>query len=206
MLWTEDNLNFEVNDYYKKALQEKKYAFAADSLRFKILKKYGGFYLDVDVELLSSLDIFLNHKFFMGFESDKFIAPGLIIGCEPENEIIAKIDNYYNTHEFINNGDKTITVCDIVTEILKENGVLINNTTQEFKDGMFVYASDYFCPKSLTTGQIEKTENTISIHHYLASWIKKSTRVKTKLLQVTKRIMGKKLVEKLKSKRKSKDE
>ena len=40
ILWNESNIEPEfVNDYYFKALNQKKYAFAADVLRFKILNK-----------------------------------------------------------------------------------------------------------------------------------------------------------------------
>ena len=38
-------------------------------MRFKILYENGGFYLDTDVELIKSLDEFLNKKAIMGFEN-----------------------------------------------------------------------------------------------------------------------------------------
>lgn len=203
ILWNEDNINFDVNEYYTQSYAQKRYAFAADALRFKILKEYGGIYLDVDVELISTLDKFLANKFFIGFESEKFIAPGLIVGCEPNNEIVSEIDKYYNSNDFKNLGDKTITVCNIVTDVMKNYGVTINNETQEFKKGMVVYSSDYFCPKSLMTGKIKKTKNTVSIHHYLATWVKPSTKIKNKILQTIKRIVGEKTVEKIKKRRES---
>ena len=49
--WTEDNFNFDHCPYYEEALRKKKWAFASDYARFVILYRYGGIYLDTDVEL-----------------------------------------------------------------------------------------------------------------------------------------------------------
>ena len=69
-----------------------------------------------------------------------------------------------------------------------------------------LYASEYFCPKSLSDGVVRKTNNTVAIHHYYGSWKKKSAKIKHKFLQLIKRVIGQKTINKLKEKRKKKNE
>ena len=53
--WNEGNYDVNVNKYVKQAYAEKKWAFVTDYARLEIIYKYGGIYLDTDVELLKSL-------------------------------------------------------------------------------------------------------------------------------------------------------
>lgn len=43
------------------------------------------------------------------------------------------------------------------------------NTVQKVA-GVYIYPADYFCPMNYETGELTLTENTRSIHHYMASW------------------------------------
>lgn len=45
-------------------------AFVADYVRLYALHKYGGIYLDTDVQLLKNFDAFLNDGFFVSVEGD----------------------------------------------------------------------------------------------------------------------------------------
>ena len=54
--WNEDNFNIETIPYVKEAYDKKKFAFVSDVARLFALSKHGGFYMDVDVELLSDLN------------------------------------------------------------------------------------------------------------------------------------------------------
>ena len=73
--WDESNLEIDFCKYCKQAYNEKKYAFASDALRFKIIKENGGVYLDVDVELLKPLDDLLNNNFNKIINNDATINP-----------------------------------------------------------------------------------------------------------------------------------
>lgn len=201
--WDESNININLCKYTSQAYEAKKYAFVADVARFDILQKEGGIYLDIDVELVASLDPFLNEKAIMGFETESSIAPGLILACEKNNPIIKYYLDTYINDEFINSkGEQNLeTICQRVTNHLVKNGLKLNNQNQKVLN-FSIYSSDYFCAKSLTDGVIRKTKNTVAVHHYFGSWIKKSTKIKTKILQICKRILGPKLVTKIKNKRK----
>ena len=205
--WDESNIDLEICEYAKQAYDAKKYAFVADVVRFDILYKEGGIYLDIDVELLSSLDAFLNDSAIMAFENEKAIAPGLILACEKGCESFKEIIEIYKKDKFIlEDGSQNLeTVCDKITRYLLDFGLELNNKNQKVKE-FSIYASEYFCPKSLSDGKIRKTKNTVAIHHYFASWQTKSNKLKTKVFQFIKRILGEKIVNKLKGKKEKTNE
>lgn len=205
--WDESNIDLESCSYAKEAYDAKKYAFTADYFRFDILFKEGGIYLDIDVELLKPLDSFLNDSAIMSFENDKAIAPGLILACEKGCESFSEIIDLYKKDRFIlEDGSYNLeTVCDKITKYLLNFGLELNNKNQKVKE-FSIYSSEYFCPKSLSDGKIRKTENTVAIHYYFASWQTKSNKFKSKILQFIKRILGEKTVNKIKSKREKNNE
>lgn len=63
--WNEDNYDINKIPYVKEAYQAKKWAFVTDYVRLDVVNKFGGIYLDTDVELLKSLDSLLKYKAFL---------------------------------------------------------------------------------------------------------------------------------------------
>lgn len=205
--WDESNVDIDCCTYCRQAYDAKKFAFASDILRFKILEQEGGIYLDIDVELLKPLDDLLDNKLICGFENETYIAPGLILGAEPGEKLIQELIKEYEDKSFrITPGMKNQeTICAIFTRKLGNLGFAINNTTQAI-EGIKIYSSEYFCPKSMSDGKIYKTADTYSIHHYASTWVPKRIIFKNKCLQLIKRLMGKKLVDKIKQKREERNE
>ncbi|GHU74391.1 hypothetical protein FACS189450_15030 [Spirochaetia bacterium] len=82
--------------------------------------------------------------------------------------------DFYASYNFIQE-DGTLNLVpspQIFTNILLRYGLKQDNTYQELNGGVFTaYPMEYFCPKSLKTGQVLLTDNTYSIHHYAGSWI-----------------------------------
>lgn len=68
MLWDTKRFNLDESIWVKQAFTKKKYAFAADYIRFYALYNYGGIYLDSDVEVLKNFDDLLQFPYFMGTE------------------------------------------------------------------------------------------------------------------------------------------
>jgi mannosyltransferase OCH1-like enzyme len=171
-LWDENNYNVYKIPYTSEAYKAKKYAFVSDYARFYILYQYGGIFFDTDVELLKPFnDVMLGNKCFSGFESEKYVAPGLIFASEKGSVIVKELLDYYKKNNFIKeNGDLNLTPSpQIFTNILLKYGLKQNNTYQEL--GVFTaYPSEYFNPMSFQTGKINITNNTYSIHHYAMSW------------------------------------
>lgn len=60
--WNEENFNINSNKFVLDAYNAGKYAFVSDYVRLYVVHKYGGIYLDTDVELFKTLDNqLLNH-------------------------------------------------------------------------------------------------------------------------------------------------
>lgn len=197
--WNESNFDVHQCKYSSDAYKMKKFAFVSDYARFKILNKYGGLYFDTDVELISSPSKIISNGSFMGIEKSSGnnsnhvgVAPGLGLGLESEMSIIKEIINYYESAQF-SYGDHTVVT--IMTNILKKYGYIPEDNLQKI-EGITIYPSEYLCPMDATTGEITITKDTISIHHYSASWIDHNTSsyrlhvLKNKLIKV----FGKKMI------------
>ena len=170
--WNEDNFDLEQYQFAKEALEHKKFAFISDVCRLHVLKEYGGIYMDTDVEVLRSLDVFLKKTAFSGFENDDFVPTG-IMASEKGSLWATEMLAYYDNRSFIKENGELDTTSNtfIITQLMKEKGFKMNNTFQEIENYVTFYPNDYFCPKSYKTGEIELTENSYCIHHFAKSWI-----------------------------------
>lgn len=68
MRWDESTFPLDKYPLAKYACEAKRYALASDICRYNVLSKYGGIYLDTDVELFQRLDKFLDCNFFSAIE------------------------------------------------------------------------------------------------------------------------------------------
>lgn len=187
--WNEDNFPLEEFQFAKEALENRKFAFVSDVCRLYALKEFGGIYMDTDVEVLKSLDSFLHHPAFSGFENDDFVPTG-IMASEKNGTWATELLKYYNNRSFIKENGEFDTVSNtfIITKIMKDKGFKMNNSFQEIPGYVAFYPNEYFCPKSYKTGKIELTKNSFCIHHFAKSWIplKKRWRniIKMKMMNV----------------------
>jgi mannosyltransferase OCH1-like enzyme len=176
--WNEKNFDLKSNTYCSEAYKAGKWAFITDYVRLWAIFNYGGIYMDTDVEVLKPLDIFLKHPAFSGFESNSTIPTGIMGGIAGHSWYKKLLAYYHNRHFILpdNGYDMTTNVTTITNITGSMYDIILNNTFQEFDDGLVFYPSDYFCPKS-KTGSINKIVNTYTIHHFAGSWTPKPTRV-----------------------------
>ncbi len=189
--WNEDNFDINCNTYVKEAYEAKKYAFVTDYVRLYVMFNYGGIYMDTDVEVLQSLDKYLEHQAFSGFEEAAHIPTGLM-ACEKEFSLFGEFLHYYDDIRFINE-DGTLnmqTNTITMTKICLEHG-LIQNGKFQIIDGFALYPKEVFCPLDNATGKLYKTANTSTIHWYAKSWTTKKQRFISKLTRPFHRIFGK---------------
>lgn len=184
--WNEDNFDVNIIPYTAEAYSAKKYAFVSDYARFWILYRYGGLYLDTDVEVVKPMDDIISRGAFMGCEGEPqtratavAVAPGLGLGCNPGLGLYKEMLDLYATLHFINpiNGSynhKTIVA--YTTEKLCEYGLKNTSQIQKCAD-IWIYPKEYFCPIDYKTKRLVVTNKTVSIHHYAESWISKSQRM-----------------------------
>lgn len=168
--WNEKNFNIQKYPYAREAYKEKKWAFVSDFVRFLVLEKYGGVYLDTDIELKKNLEILEKESAFVGYEVNG-VAAG-IIGCEAGFPLVKNIAERYKTSSFyLDNGKcNLLTSPDYINEELEKFGFKRINEKQNIC-GMTIFPSDWFYPYNLVDFQMELTDNTVAIHHYDGSWL-----------------------------------
>ena len=73
--WNEQSFDLSTApEYVKEAYESKKYAFVSDYVRIFALKKYGGVYLDTDVEVIRDFSEYLeDSSMVLGFESNRLL-------------------------------------------------------------------------------------------------------------------------------------
>lgn len=191
-----DESNFDVNKipYTREAYRQGKYAYVSDYARFEIIYNYGGVYFDTDVEVIRPMEDIVERGCFMGFEQDPDgentpgryaprycfdVSLGLGFGMTPQHPFMKEMIDLYRGMEFqpIPKGDiawyKTIVA--YTTEMLmKQNPPLVNKKEiQMVGDGIWVYPSEYFAPINAISRRLHVTENTRTVHRYMASWSEK---------------------------------
>lgn len=177
-LWNEKNFDVNSVPYVKEAYELKKYAFVTDYVRLFALLHQGGVYMDTDVEVIKNLDSFLNLPAFSGFETDIYVPTG-IMASEKGGEWVKEQIQYYSGRNFLKpdgQPDMTSNVL-IISKIMSDNGFVLKNGYQVYKNCMHIFPKDYFCPKS-GTGTITLTKNTHCIHHFASSWQPRRVRIK----------------------------
>ena len=169
MRWDESNFDYNQYEASKYAYEVKKYALVSDVCRYNVLAEYGGIYLDTDVEVFQRFDRFLKYNFFTGLElysefyeehiqsmidSDgnplvkgqdipKMEILTSSMACNPGNEMICEIRDYYNSidadadwalhyREHVNN-DR------LVARYLTKYGFRYVNETQYLQNNMVVF-------------------------------------------------------------------
>ena len=178
--WNEDNFDVNCIPYTAQAYEAKKYAFVSDYARFKILYEHGGLYFDTDVEVIRPMDNIIERGSFMGIEKSLAttrgqgwigVNAGLGLGAPSGLLMYRKVLDFYDQRSFLG---ETETVVTNVTQLLILEG-LANDDEIQHVAGINIYSSEYFCPMDSTTGIMDITPLTVSIHHYTCSWIDHST-------------------------------
>lgn len=170
--WNENNFDLNCCEYVKEAYHAKKWAFVSDYARFLILYNYGGLYFDTDVEVIKDMSEIVTQGAFMGCEATDKCAPGLGLGVNPGLGLYNEILEDYKKSHFLNK-DGTYnyeTVVDRTTKILGKHGFRESSEIQEVAE-IKIYPPEYFCPMDYTTGKLNVTNNSYSIHWYDASWL-----------------------------------
>ena len=179
--WNESNFDVNSNDYVKGAYEAKKYAFVSDYVRLYALYKFGGVYVDCDLEIRKNIDAFLHNRAFSGFETKDYI-PTAIMGAEREHPWIKDLLGYYENRKFIKE-DNTLdltTNTKTITEITKEKyNLILNNKKQVLNEGIHIYPNFVLCSNVINS-------KNYSVHHFSGSWLDDGGDLKNKLLKYKK--------------------
>lgn len=180
--WNESNYNINKHSFLKKAYKNKKWAFVSDFARLDILYHEGGIYLDTDVEVKKSFDLFLNDPMFIGFMFDCNLGTA-IIGAEKRNKVLKELLAIYDELEFNDSPNN-----DLFTRYFlgKYGDFKLNNKNQDLGD-LKIYKKEYFERPTYSK------EMGYSVHHFMGSWWRKSKKesnLKFWLKKILKKILG----------------
>ena len=163
--WNESNSHF-TGVFSQQALKHKKWAFLSDYVRLKVLYEYGGIYMDTDMLVIKPFDFLLQHKCFLGYQSNSQIN-GSIIGCVKGNNFIKACFDRYESMEFDEMRLMSMAIPVIITDVFEKFPV---------KHDVEIYPYTYFYPylfeESLTGKNYLETvkPETYAIHLWNASW------------------------------------
>ena len=185
MEWNEKTFDVNQCAFVKEAYEQKKWAFVADYTRFKVLEKYGGIYLDTDMEITADISKFLEKDLFLGVEDSKMINAAVVWAKEPHNPHIQDIVKIYESKEHFNEtGDLyDESVPRVLTKYFEQFGFDgQKDEIQTFDDDkVYVYPMEYFYPLSYDYQNNKFTDNSVMIHHFDATWISPMEKFKTKM-------------------------
>ncbi|PWJ77197.1 UNVERIFIED_CONTAM: capsular polysaccharide synthesis protein [Murimonas intestini] len=178
--WNEANFDINTNPYTRMCYQQKKYAFLTDYIRLVVIERYGGIYFDTDVELIKSPDFLLNAEAYVGFETKDYVNTGIGFSSVAHGKMVKAMLAEYD--ELLDGQNGVIGCPSLNTQALVKLGLEKNGQLQKLPD-VTVYPIDWFNPYDAPTGRLNRTKNTISIHWYSASWMKKRVQIRLRLLR-----------------------
>ncbi len=166
--WNETNFPVDLCAYTSEAHAMRNWAFVSDVCRLYALLHYGGVYLDTDIELVRPLEPLLENSSFAGDEGTG-MAMG-VVGAEPGAEWIRFfLEDYYMKRHFVNVWGHPVR-----TPNPKVYARFVRPRLTDVQLPV-VYPKDVFYPELTDAGKAVVMPETISIHHYAASWRRKRT-------------------------------
>ena len=171
--------------FVREALECRKWAFASDFVRLWAVEKFGGIYIDTDVELFSSLDPFRDCRLFIGREEyhhvrnwypQQFLTSHLF-GAEPHHPFIKDCLLYYTSRHFKISDDSRLpdelryefrVAPEVQALVASKYGYeprLSEDRMQHCSEGIEVYPSNIFgsCFRALP--------GAVGLHYCLGSWM-----------------------------------
>lgn len=176
--WDESNYDVEKCCYMKQAYRHKRFGLVPDYARLDILYRYGGIYMDTDVELVRNLDNFLYQEAFSSVEKWQVVNFGGCSGAVAGHPSLQTFLQAWEKRKFVrDNGTFDILSSGYVdTKVALENGYILNGQNQTIL-GMNIYTYDYFHPYDYVSGKTDMTDDTYAIHHFNGGWLDEHARL-----------------------------
>ena len=206
MLWDTKRFDLSTSDWVRQAFEHKKYAFAADYIRFYALYHYGGIYLDSDVEVLRSFDEFLDLPYFVGAEKAQ-TPEAAVIGAEKGCDWIKQCLDYYTDRAFVK-ADGSLDIRKLPEIMVEQISRLKPLRVLSLDDSLAIRQQDmqkevlefndvFFSPKVFDSREVEITPYTYAIHHYQNSWFSPKAKAYYRSRAFLVKLFGLSLVRKL---------
>lgn len=191
--WDESNYDVHKNVFMSQAYDNQKYGFVPDYARIELLYEHGGIYLDTDVELQRNLDDLLYQEAFCSVEKWQVLNFGGCSGAVKRHKSLEPFLESWSKRELVRHDGTLDSISSglIDTMIALRYGYKVNGRNQTV-NGMNIYSYDYFHPYDYMSGQLEKTNDTFSIHQFHGGWLgEKAREDNQKVIKQYKELMGK---------------
>lgn len=174
-LWTSQEAKAIGCKYIDEALSVKKWAFAADAVRFYAVYQYGGVYMDSDIFLYKRFDELIPEKGFVTFNeipdhNGEYGLQAAFFLAEKGNPYCKSVFDYYKDAHFITTeGGYNETISPfIMLQKAKKYGYKNQDIIQKL-DGLTVYPIKYLSPRK----RYKRCQETIGCHRIYGSWRKR---------------------------------
>ena len=205
MLWDTQRFDMNSSQWVRQAFECKKYAFAADYIRFYALYHHGGIYLDSDVEVLKSFDDLLDLPYFVGAEKAQ-TPEAAIMGAEKGCDWVGQCLQYYEGRPFIKE-DGSMDIRKLPEIMFEQIGKLkpyrvlsledsLNVRTLDMQQEFLILNDAFFSPKVFDSREVQITPNTYCIHHYENSWFSHKAKIYYRTRALLVKVLGLDLVRK----------
>jgi hypothetical protein len=198
MQWDKSNLPLGLNTYTKYMAETKNHAFLSDYFRCWLLNKYGGVYLDADIEILQGT-VFRkiyedaqktnDYTLFIGIENiqNGGLTPhSMGVKCGESHELLQFLMNLYETvfTTSMRHVIKKFPIPDLMSLFfwdfeenehfsLTKKGCFFNYNAPFIAKKIKIYTQDYFSPVTVYNNKMmisAFSENTCLCHHFAATW------------------------------------
>lgn len=172
-LWNEKNIDLK-NKYIKNAYRNKKWANVSNLARLMAVYKYGGFYLDTDIEVLKSFEPLRLNKCFFGFQLTNHPTDWVnnaVFGAISKHWFIGKAIKYIEDN-FDGNEPANHSAPKMITTLFKNEGLKVYSESVTNINGVSIYPVRYFYPFSWEEN-FEKNmikSDTYTIHFWEKKW------------------------------------
>lgn len=157
--WNEKNWDINQSEFTKYWYSKKKYAFVSDYIRLDVIQKYGGFYLDTDIQLNRTLDSLVTYDYVasrtyvVGNTASSF-------GAKKGNELIKQQKSLFDV---IGKKYGHLIGGDFQTYVLRKK-ISIPDTKETYIENNIAILSENIL--QIDTGNSDN----ISVHYHYANW------------------------------------
>ena len=175
-LWDKKCLEEIDEPWVHEAYEAKVYSHASDYIRLYAVYKYGGFYLDCDVEVIRNFSPLTKLDYVLSKEnSNSEYIEAATFGAHAGDPYLKKcMEKYHNRHFIKDDGsyDYQFLIPDIMMQCIEKYTMIdhIEDFNPELPTTQ-IFSPKFFGPKNYSTGKFDQlSDDTFSIHHFRGSW------------------------------------
>lgn len=157
-LWTDESLPALINE--QEFLQAETFAQKSDILRYELLLKFGGVYLDTDVECLKCINpLLVDVECFASKYPKEYFVMQDVVGAAPEHpflvDVVRQLPQYFHENS--------------CRSIVYQTGPLFFTTVIKHHPEVKVFEQHYFHAEPYLDSY-ENYPDTYAVHHWARSW------------------------------------